>query len=91
MFLKFNKIAGLKGCNFIKERLYYRCFTVEYYEIFKNSFFHRTPLLAGSISGNSREVRSNTLREDTNPKRTSEEHQNQRRIQHQSTWAMKLM
>ena len=64
----FNKIADLKGCNFIKERLYYECFSVEYYEIFKNSFFYRTPLVASSVSGNSREVRSNTLREDTNPK-----------------------
>ena len=71
-----NKVAGLIGCSFIEKKLelQYRCFTVEYHEMFKNSFFYRTPLVAGSISGNSREVRSNTLREDTNPKRTPEEH-----------------
>ena len=36
----FNKVAGLKVCNFIKKS--------EYCEIFKNNFFYRTPSVAAS-------------------------------------------
>ena len=36
-----NKVAGLIGCSLIEKKLelQYRCFTVEYHEMFKNSFF----------------------------------------------------
>ena len=35
----FNKIAGLQACNFIKNRLQYRCFPVNFVK------FLRTPIL----------------------------------------------
>ena len=35
----FNKVTGLKSCNFIKERLLTQLFSCEYCEIFKNNFF----------------------------------------------------
>ena len=34
----FNKVAGLKACNFIKKALT-QVFSCEYYEIFKNTYF----------------------------------------------------
>ena len=46
----FNKVAGLKSCNFIKKRLRRRCFPVS---IFENSLFCRTSLLAASGSNRS--------------------------------------
>ena len=48
----FNKVTGLKACNFIKKRLQHMCFPVNIakfrLEIFKNSFFQRTPPVATS-------------------------------------------
>ena len=35
----FHNVAGLKVCNFIKERLQHRCFPVSDYKIFKSRFF----------------------------------------------------
>ena len=34
--------------NFIKKRLYHRCFACEICGIFKNTFFYRTPPVAAS-------------------------------------------
>ena len=49
----FNKTAGLKAYNFIKKRLWHRCFPVNIAKFVKNSFlynnvFFRTPLMAAS-------------------------------------------
>ena len=41
----FNKVAGHQAYNFIKKRTQ-QLFSSEYYEIFKNSIFHRTPPVA---------------------------------------------
>ena len=41
-------VAGLQGCNSVKKRLQTQVFSCEYYEIFKNSFFYRHPLVAAS-------------------------------------------
>ena len=51
-FLCFNKVAGLKAWNFIKKR----CFPTEVFsckicEIFKDTFFYRTPPVAASGNG----------------------------------------
>ena len=39
----FNKVADLKVCNFIKKGTLTLLFFCEYGEIFKHSFFHKTP------------------------------------------------
>ena len=48
----FNKVAGLscrpKACNFIKKETLAEVFSCEFYEISKNTFFYRTPLVAAS-------------------------------------------
>ena len=41
-----NKIASLRACNFIKKRLQH----VFSREIFKNTFFYRTPMVSASAS-----------------------------------------
>ena len=46
----FSKVAGLKGCNFIKQRLQHRCFPVNIV-IFWEKLFYRTPLMAASELG----------------------------------------
>ena len=43
--LFFNKVAG---CNFIKKRLNFRCFPVNFAKFFKNTFFHRTHSVVAS-------------------------------------------
>ena len=45
----FNKVAGLKGCNFIKQRLQTQVFSSKYCEIVKNTFFYRTPPVDASV------------------------------------------
>ena len=35
-------------CNFIKKETLAQVFSSEFYEIFKNTFFYRTPLMAAS-------------------------------------------
>ena len=35
----FNKVAGLKVCNFIEKRLQHRCKTVEFAKFLRTSFF----------------------------------------------------
>ena len=37
----FNKVAHLKACNFIKERLHHRCFPVNVANFFKNTYFEK--------------------------------------------------
>ena len=44
--LFFNKVAGLRPSTLLKKRLWYRCFPFNFFEIFKNPFFYRTPLVA---------------------------------------------
>ena len=45
-----NEVAGLrpKACNFIKKKSLAQVFSCEFCEISKNTFFHRTPLVAAS-------------------------------------------
>ena len=40
----------LKPCKFIKKRLQDNCFSVKFSKLFKNNFFHRTPLVAASAN-----------------------------------------
>ena len=47
--LFFNKVAGLRPANFIKKYTLAHMFSCEFCEISKNSFFHRTPLVAASV------------------------------------------
>ena len=35
---RFNEVAGLKACNFIKKRFQHRCFPVKFAKIFKNIY-----------------------------------------------------
>ena len=44
----FNKVAGLPAGNFIKKETPAQVFSCRYCEIFKNSFFFRTPPVAAS-------------------------------------------
>ena len=48
--LFFNKVAGLRpqACNFIKKETLAQAFSYEYCEISKNTFSHRTPVVAAS-------------------------------------------
>ena len=39
-----------KACNFFKKETLAHVFSFEFYEIFKNTFFHGTPPVAASIS-----------------------------------------
>ena len=45
----FNKIAGLKDCNFIKKRIQHRCFPVNIAKFLRTVFF-RIPLVAASAN-----------------------------------------
>ena len=47
--LFFNKVAG-QACNFIKKETLAQAFSCEFCEISKNTFFHRTPLVAASVN-----------------------------------------
>ena len=44
--LFFNKVVGPRPATLIKKRLWHRCL----YEIFKNTFSYRTPLVTASVS-----------------------------------------
>ena len=47
----FNKVTGRPhDCNFIKKETVTKVFCGEFYEIHKNTFFHRTPPAAASVS-----------------------------------------
>ena len=40
-----------QACNFIKKETVAQVFSCEFYEIFKNTFFHRAPPVAASVLG----------------------------------------
>ena len=44
----FNKVAGLRSCNFIKKETPTKVFSVEICQTFKDILFYRTPQLAAS-------------------------------------------
>ena len=48
----FNKVAGLKACNFIKKRLQYSCFPVNIAKMLRKAFFYRAPSVAASKYSN---------------------------------------
>ena len=51
--LFFNKAAGLRPAILLKKRLcYIQMFSCEFCEIFKNTYFHRTPLVTANWSKN---------------------------------------
>ena len=35
----FNKVAGLKACNFVKKRLQHRCFPLKFIKFLRTHFF----------------------------------------------------
>ena len=51
--LSFNKVVGFRpeACNFIKNESMAQAFSCEFCEISKNTFSHRTPLVASSKNG----------------------------------------
>ena len=46
----FNKFESLQACNFIKKRLQHRSFPMNFAELLRIVFFHRTPLASASES-----------------------------------------
>ena len=44
--LSFNKVARLRPATFLKKRLWYKCFPVNFAEFLRTSIFYRTPLEA---------------------------------------------
>ena len=44
----FDKITGLKACNFITKILQHRCLHVNIVKFLRSSFFYRTPPVAAS-------------------------------------------
>ena len=42
------EVAGLKLATILKKRLWNKCFRMGFEEIFKNTFFYKTPPMAGS-------------------------------------------
>ena len=47
--LFFNKVAGLRHATLLKNRLWRRCFPVNFVKILRTTFFHRTTLVAASV------------------------------------------
>ena len=43
-------LIKLQACNFIKKETLAQVFSCEFCEISKNTFFHRTPLVAASVN-----------------------------------------
>ena len=41
--LLFNKVVGLRPATLLKNRLWHRCFPVNFWEIYKNAFCYRIP------------------------------------------------
>ena len=54
----FNKVAGLRPVTLLKKRLWQLVLSCEFCEISKNTFLHRTPLVAASVNN----VRTSNLR-----------------------------
>ena len=46
--LFFNKVLGLRPATLLKKETLEQVFSCEFYDIFKNTFFHRTTLVAAS-------------------------------------------
>ena len=46
-----NKKSISESCNFIKKETLAQVFSCEFCEIFKNTFYYRTPLIVASVSG----------------------------------------
>ena len=42
-------LIKLRACNFIKKETLAQVFSCEFCEVYKNTFFHRTPLVAASV------------------------------------------
>ena len=51
----FNKVAGLKACNFIKKRLQHSFFPVNIVKMLRKAFFYRIPPVAASKCSNYRQ------------------------------------
>ena len=47
----FNKVTGLKACNFVEKKLQYRFFSVKFAKFLRTIFFDRTPLVAATVLG----------------------------------------
>ena len=45
----FNKVAGLKPCNFIKKELQHMYFPVNIAKFLRTAFFYRTALVTASV------------------------------------------
>ena len=45
----FNKVAGVKACNFTKKRVLHRCFPVCFAKFLRTDIFYRTPSVAASV------------------------------------------
>ena len=50
--LFFNKVAGLTPATLLKKKTLAQVFSCEFCELFKNTFFYRTPPVTGSLSIN---------------------------------------
>ena len=46
----FNKVAGVKACNFTEKKLLHRCFPVRFAKFLRTVFFYRTPSVAASVN-----------------------------------------
>ena len=46
--LSYNRVAGLKACNFIEKETPKQAFSSGYSKIFKNTFFNKTPAVVSS-------------------------------------------
>ena len=46
--LFFNKVAGLRRATLLEKRPWHKCFSVNFVKLLKNTFFHRTTMVAAS-------------------------------------------
>ena len=44
--LFFDKVVGLRPATLLRKRLWHRCFPVNFVKFLRNTFFHKTPLVA---------------------------------------------
>ena len=58
--LFFNKVAGLRPAALLKKETLAQVFSCEFCDIFKNTFFHRRPLVAASTLGRNEKAKQNT-------------------------------
>ena len=50
----FNKVAGLRPVTLLNKRFWHRCFPRNFVKFLRNTFLHKTPLVAGSVSSESK-------------------------------------